>query len=143
VAVSNAEVVAATTDVPANVPGRKPAIPITLANTAGNTVILDLGHGHYAHYMHLQPGSVRVKAGDLVERGQVLGLIGNSGDSFAPHLHFEITTAAATLGGEGVPYVFDSFEVVNGEPGTTVLHREELPLEKMLVDFANQLPGKK
>src|SRR5215204_2173191 len=44
----------------------------------GNTVALDLGPGRYAYYVHLKPGSVRVKTGERVRRGQVLGLVGNS-----------------------------------------------------------------
>lgn len=53
-------------------------------------VSLDLGHGLRAFYAHLQPGSVRVKTGELVKRGQVLGRLGNSGNSAGPHLHFHV-----------------------------------------------------
>jgi murein DD-endopeptidase MepM/ murein hydrolase activator NlpD len=68
-----------------------------------------------------------------VRRAQVLGLLGNTGDSFVPHLHFEVTNSPKLLSGEGVPYVFDSFFAGNGS--TAVMHRKELPMEKMVVEF--------
>lgn len=55
---------------------------ILLAFSTLNHVVLDLGGGHYALYAHLEPGSLRVKTGDRVQRGQVLGLVGNTGDSY-------------------------------------------------------------
>jgi murein DD-endopeptidase len=85
------------------------AVPITADTIGGNTVILALGNGGFAFYAHLQPGSLRVKPGERVRRGQVLGLLGNSGNSDAPHLHFHISDGNS-LGSEGLPYVFNSFE---------------------------------
>src|SRR5262249_7723437 len=63
---------------------------ITVDNAVGNYVVLDLGNSHYAVYAHLQPQSLRVKRGDHVRAGQVLALLGNSGNSDAPHLHFHL-----------------------------------------------------
>ena len=68
-------------------------VPITLETVGGNNVIMEIGDGLYAFYAHLQPGSLRVKVGDKVRRGQVLGLLGNSGNSSEPHLHFHICNA--------------------------------------------------
>ena len=56
----------------------------------GNNVIEKIGPGEYAVYAHLQPGSVRVRAGQRIRAGQTLGLLGNSGNSTAPHLHFSL-----------------------------------------------------
>ena len=53
-----------------------------------------------------------VKVGDKVRRGQVLGLVGNSGNSTEPHLHFHITDGSAGLESEGLPYLLESFEVL-------------------------------
>jgi murein DD-endopeptidase len=98
--------------VPLNVPGEHSrAVPITLENIGGNHIVLDIGGGHYAFYAHLQPGSLRVKLGDRVRRGQVLGLVGNTGNSTEPHLHFHISNATAPLAAEGLPYAFKSFEL--------------------------------
>jgi hypothetical protein len=117
-AVADALVVTAIDGIPDNwVPGQRPAspdaraVPMTAETVRGNTVALDLGAGRYAHYAHLQPGSVRVKSGDRVRRGQVLGLLGNSGNSTGPHLHFQVSSSPG-LGGHGLPFVFDAFELV-------------------------------
>ena len=56
---------------------------ITAAQAGGNHVVVAMGKGRFAFYAHLQPGSVRVEVGDTVRTGQVLGLLGNSGNSDA------------------------------------------------------------
>ena len=85
----------------------------------GNSVILDIGGGNYALYGHFQPGSVRVKEGDRVRRGDVLGLVGSSGNSLAPHLHFHVMSTPLSLASNGLPYEVDSFEVTAKNPGGT------------------------
>jgi hypothetical protein len=57
---------------------------------AGNFVLLDHGNGWVTQYGHLRRGSVRVKPGDRVAAGQRLGLIGLSGHTEFPHVHFEV-----------------------------------------------------
>jgi hypothetical protein len=86
---------------------------IALENASGNYVTLDLGQGRYAFYEHLKHGSIAVKRGDRVKRGQVIARLGNSGSSSSgPHLHFHVADAAAELAAEGIPYVFRNFEVL-------------------------------
>lgn len=142
-AVADGTVVATKDGIPENVPGPSSrAVPITLETVGGNYVILDLGHGRFAFYAHLQPGSLRVKLGDKVRRGQVLGLVGNSGNSTEPHLHFHIANANSPLGSEGIPYAFPAFEVqgkgwgwkVPANPTTEKRHNE-MPLELEVVRF--------
>src|SRR5438034_16490 len=74
-AVADGRVVTARDGLPDNIPGHgeafHPAVPITLETVAGNTITLDLGGGQFAYYMHLQQGSLRVKAGDRARRGQL------------------------------------------------------------------------
>jgi Peptidase family M23 len=90
-----------------------PRAPIPLENVSGNFVCLDLGGGRYAFYEHLKRGSVRVKVGDRVKSGQVIGLLGNSGGSSSgPHLHFHVADAQSELAGDGLPFVFRGFKVV-------------------------------
>jgi len=136
-AVANGIVVTAKDGLPDNVPGHNegfhPAMPITFDTLAGNTVTLDLNNGQFAYYCHLQPNSLRVKAGDRVRRGQVLAKIGNSGDSRGPHLHFEVTNSPKFLAGEGVPYLIDQYRVKSGDGWQD--HTRELPLRDMLIDF--------
>jgi hypothetical protein len=85
-----------------------------IGDAAGNYVALDLGDGRYAFYEHLEPRSVRVKTGDVVHRGQVIGSLGFTGDSTGPHLHFHIADGNSPLGAEGVPFVFGSYRVLGG-----------------------------
>ena len=92
----------------------------TLANAAGNYVIIDLGNKKYACYAHMVNGSVRVKTGDIVKEGQVIGQMGNSGNSDIPHLHFQVVTDIPSfLGAEGYPHVYRSFDVT-GEVNETL-----------------------
>ncbi len=130
--------------IPENIPGANSrAVPITLETVGGNHVILDIGGGHFAFYAHLQPGSLRVKLGDKVRRGQVLGLVGNSGNSTEPHLHFHIENGNSPLGAEGLPYALPSFEVVghgwgwkpSDSKGPAEVHKNEIPLENEVVNF--------
>jgi murein DD-endopeptidase MepM/ murein hydrolase activator NlpD len=109
-AVADSVVASIKDGIPENVPTSPTrAVPITAQTIGGNIVILALGNGGFAYYAHLQPGSLRVKSGDRVRRGQVLGLLGNSGNSDAPHLHFHMSDNDS-LASEGLPYAFDSFE---------------------------------
>jgi len=83
-----------------------------LEDASGNYVALDLGQGRYAFYEHLKPGSIKVKAGDRVHSGQVIGALGYTGDSTGPHLHFHVADAKSPLLAEGLPYVFKRFDVL-------------------------------
>jgi len=84
--------------------------PISLERASGNHIALDLGDGRFAFYEHLQQGSVTVKAGQKVTRGQVIARLGSSGSSsIGPHLHFHVSDASATLAAEGIPFVFHHF----------------------------------
>jgi hypothetical protein len=75
----------------------------------GNTVTIELAPGVYAFYAHFQPGSITVAVGDQVTTGQVLGLLGNTGNSSAPHLHFGLLDHPDPLIGESLPMVFDEW----------------------------------
>lgn len=137
-AVANATVVSVRDGQPDNVPGHgdkfRTAVPITLDNVGGNTISLDLGGGQFAYYFHLQPGSVRVKVGDHVRRGQVMASVGCSGDAREPHLHFEVTTSGKALFGDGVPYVIDRYRLSTAD-GHWETRSGELPLDGALIDF--------
>ncbi|MGI9430455.1 MAG: peptidoglycan DD-metalloendopeptidase family protein, partial [Bythopirellula sp.] len=56
----------------------------------GNRVFVDHGNGWVSQYYHLQRDGVTVNVGDSVTAGQVIGRVGSSGNSLAPHLHFEV-----------------------------------------------------
>jgi hypothetical protein len=128
-AVRDGAIAAVYSGVPDTNPGEKPTTPVTLETIGGNQVILEMENGLFAVYAHLKPQSIRVKRGDIVRKGQVLALIGNSGVSAAPHLHFQVADAPALLGGEGLPYVIDEFR----RDGKA--HKGELPLQDWVVEF--------
>src|SRR5262249_31395188 len=111
IAVANARVVHVTDGLPEGNPGSFPS-GVTVATADGNSVILDLGNSRYALYAHLQPGSIRVREGQRVTRGQTLGLVGNSGNSDAPHLHFHVMDGPSPLASNGLPYMIDAFDVL-------------------------------
>jgi small nuclear ribonucleoprotein (snRNP)-like protein len=103
---------------PQNVPNaEKMAVPINFETIGGNHVIVDIGGGRFAFYAHMQPGSLRVKVGDKVKTGDVLGLVGNTGNSSEPHLHVDLCDASSMLACEGLPYAFPSF-TITGKAGT-------------------------
>jgi len=139
-AIADARVITARDGLPDNVPGHgesfHPAVPITIDTVAGNTITLDLGGGQFAYYMHLQPGSLRVEAGDRVRQGQVLARIGSTGDAREPHLHFEVTTSPKLGSGEGVPYLIGRYRCQSASGGSMELRVHELPLDHYVVDFA-------
>jgi hypothetical protein len=124
-AVADGTVVASRNDLADQLPGKLPdGLPLEEAD--GNFVILDIGHGAYALYAHMEPGSVRVRAGDQVRRGDHIGNVGNTGNTQAPHLHFQMMDGPSGFASNGIPYVFDSFAVTAvDEAGTADFDRAE------------------
>ena len=72
----------------------------------GNHIVLDLGDGTYAMYAHVQRGSLRVRPGDEVEPGRVLGHCGNSGNSTEPHVHFQLMDGPDVETARGIPFTW-------------------------------------
>jgi murein DD-endopeptidase MepM/ murein hydrolase activator NlpD len=89
--------------------GERPRV--TLDGASGNYLALDLGDGRFAFYEHLMPGLL-VRQGDRVRRGQVIGRVGSTGQASAPHLHFHVADANATLDAEGIPYTLAAGDVI-------------------------------
>ena len=115
-AVADGTVVSTLNTLEDQVPGKMPdPATITLANVDGNHVVLDLGGGVFAFYAHMRKGSVRVAPGQRVKRGQVLGKLGNTGNTSAPHLHFHLMEGPSVLGSNGIPYGIDHFALA-GRP---------------------------
>ncbi|HXF30221.1 MAG TPA: M23 family metallopeptidase [Solirubrobacterales bacterium] len=136
-------------NVPETTPGTFPP-SITAEKAGGNHVVVAIGGGRYAFYAHLQPGSVRVKVGQKVKVGQVLGLLGNSGNSDGPHLHFHIMSTPHPLEANGMPYRFSNFtvegtltntegiqkgEVARVEATGRGVRQAELPLTNQVISF--------
>jgi hypothetical protein len=146
----------------ANAPGVLPvtdpvlAAKITLQNVDGNHIVLDLGGHVYAMYAHMIKGTLTVKPGDKVKKGDVIGKLGNTGNANASHMHFQLMNDPSLLEGDGLPYVIDTFtyrgqvdpelvinsnDYVTGEffdaktlpAGQT--RTDQLPLNLAIVDF--------
>jgi murein DD-endopeptidase MepM/ murein hydrolase activator NlpD len=146
-AVSDAVVVHARDGLPENVPlSEERAVPNKRDKMTGNCIVLELTDGRYAFYGHLQPNSLLVQIGDRVSAGQVLARIGNSGNSDAPHLHFHVANSPAPLSGEGIPYAFSSFvllDVIDVPTWQRLLGENaswEPPEERQPVRCTNEMP---
>lgn len=118
IAPAEGEVVYVRNDVPDNGPGTNPEsifpkLSEPMLATAGNAVVISHGGAEYSVLMHMQNGSVRVKKGQTVKQGDVIGRIGNSGDSFGPHLHFQVQTGPELFRHPSVPVKFDNLKNVN------------------------------
>lgn len=113
-AVADAKVVTVVDDQPDQTPDNPQ--PVDFAHADGNQVVLALGDGRYAFYAHLVPGSVTVAVGDTVKEGQVIGKLGNSGNTTGPHLHFHVADGISPFDADGLPYVFTSFTLRGRTP---------------------------
>lgn len=154
-AVADGTIVETLDDLKDQAPGELPdPTTITLRTVDGNHVILDIGHGLYAFYAHLRKGSITVHEGQHVKAGMVIGELGNTGNTSAPHLHFHIMDGPSAMGSQGVPYVIDGFEQTGqvdvaafdksdtlaghwGKPlAKPVAEAKRFPLNLDIVDFA-------
>lgn len=75
---------------------------------AGNYVVIDHRNGEFSAYCHLQDGSIRVKPGDKVQKGVVIAKVGNTGNSGAPHLHFQLMDSPNFFIANGLPVMFEN-----------------------------------
>lgn len=130
----------------------EPAKGLVPASIGGNMMVVDIGGGAYAFYAHLQRGSLKAKLGDRVRKGQVLGLLGNTGNTDAPHLHFHLMDGISPLYANGLPFVIDHFSSEGVLPADQIdpmfdgkavtvdarhigEHVNQLPLNNEVVDF--------
>ncbi|MGQ0738938.1 MAG: peptidoglycan DD-metalloendopeptidase family protein [Bacteroidota bacterium] len=104
----DAEVVAVIEGVKDNIPGVMNPEQLT-----GNSVVLKTGNNEYLLLAHFKLNSIKVKTGESVKKGQLLGLCGNSGNSSEPHLHFHIQNQEKMAGATGIKCFFEKL-LVNG-----------------------------
>ncbi|MBN8867155.1 MAG: M23 family metallopeptidase [Solirubrobacterales bacterium] len=127
--------------------------PASAARAGGNYVVVRSARKRFAFYAHMQPGSARVKVGQRVRAGQILGLLGSTGNSNAPHLHFHMMDGPDPLASNGIPYTFsrfgvqgrllnfgDLFDGVKAQVNSQFagIHSNQLPLNLQVIDFPNR-----
>lgn len=81
-----------------------------IQSVAGNYIIMKDNNDIYCGLVHLQKGSIKVSIGQKVKKGDVLANIGHSGNSFFPHLHFQIMDSSDILSARGLPCAFEEYE---------------------------------
>lgn len=127
---------------PEQVPGSLPA-GATIQMAGGNYVVVRIGPRRYAFYAHLETGSLRVRKGQKVKTGQVLGLLGNTGNTDGPHLHFHVMDSPSPLQANGLPFVFRSFRgqgVVENVTGIQAGETADITRSKLRGRYAWMLP---
>ena len=128
-----------------------PGSEFNLRTILGNSVVLELADGTYAAYGHLMTGSVLVRPGQRVRRGDRLAQVGNTGMSGAPHLHFQLSDGPDPVGSDGRPYAFRAFRhtgmatnvdqfLMGTAPAEVVSdrtpnRRNQMPMHASVIDF--------
>ena len=100
---------------------------------AGNYIIIKYSEDIYAAICHLQTGSIQVSVGDTVTKGDIIGKVGHSGNSFAPHLHFQLMDSSDIVTANGVPCAFEEYEVFKNGKWETVTNG--IPTSKDRIRF--------
>jgi murein DD-endopeptidase MepM/ murein hydrolase activator NlpD len=114
-------IVAAVGNKPDDIPYDLEAAKKEPALMAGNYLVIDHGNGEYSMLGHFRTGTLAVKPGDHVERGQLLAKMGHSGmGSGLVHVHYELRNSPDLFDGDGLPATFQGFRRVGSqapEPG--------------------------
>jgi peptidase M23-like protein len=129
-AVADGEITEAVDKFPDNVPKVLP--PVTLDNIGGNHIILQIAPNRFVTYAHLQKGSIKARTGAHVHRGDVLALLGNSGNTTGAHLHLQVTDHNSVLESQGVPFIFERFTYLG--PGA------DYPEKQVSEPWVNSIP---
>jgi len=81
----------------------------------GNFIVIKHHTGEYSWTCHLMPDSILVKKGDKVKQGQVIAKCGNSGNSTAPHIHFQLQTSKYFHLSTSLPIAFNNIHAKQSE----------------------------
>lgn len=93
----------------------------------GNAIFIQHNEHEVSVLAHLKQGSTKVRAGDKVTMGQVIGLCGNSGNSSQPHLHFHLQNLPVIQDATGIKCHFD--EVSVEKDGSKKVHQNYSPVK--------------
>ncbi len=97
---------------------------VNIKQNWGNSIVIDHGDGLFSALSHLRKGSIKVKEGDIVLKGDVIGYCGNSGRSSTPHLHFQFQKNDK-IGGSTLKFPFGHY--LRRIENTLVLHTADFP----------------
>lgn len=113
---------------------RYPKLSADADDSLGNFVFIDHENGEFSVLPHMELGTVRVKAGERVRRGEIIGNVGFSGDAIFPHVHYSLISGPDIYGSEGVPAYFANVIRVLGD--------KKLLVERMTLDTGDlvQIP---
>jgi murein DD-endopeptidase MepM/ murein hydrolase activator NlpD len=78
---------------------------------SGNHVVIDHGNGEFSLIAHMMAGSVLVAQGEAVRQGQPIGRLGNSGDTYGPHVHYQLQSGPDWPSADALPCAFTNVSV--------------------------------
>ncbi len=125
IAPADGEIVAIENEIDDNPIGK-----VNLVKNWGNTIVIKHTPYLYSQLSHLKKGSIKVKQGEHVKAGQIMGACGNSGRSPYPHLHFQLQ-ATPSIGSKTIQYPISHY-MVTKEKGK-FLHQFQSPSQNDIV----------
>jgi len=96
----------------------------------GNTIVIKHTPYLFSKLSHLKEQSILVKKGDFVKKGDLIGLVGNSGRSPFPHLHFQLQSTPF-IGSHTISFPLSAFYVLNN--GNTEFVEQGIPEQNQTV----------
>lgn len=104
-----------------------------IKNIVGNYIIIKCEDDTCAFLAHLQKGSIEVIEGQDVKKGDLLGCVGHSGNSTAPHLHFQLMDSPDLFIANGIPCAFKQYEIYSN--GKWNLVKNGMPSDKDRISY--------
>jgi hypothetical protein len=101
-----------------------------------NFVLIDHGQGEFARYCHLRD-EILVEAGERVEKGQVIGYVGNSGQSTEPHLHLELLDSPDIHAANGLPIIFANLDLSRALDSPALREKNSLVFSEFVFLFSD------
>ena len=108
------------------------------SHVAGNYIVIQHAENEFSTLAHLKKDSIKVAVGDVVSKGQVIALCGNSGNSTEPHLHFQLQTGKSFYSSAGLPIHFEKIKISEIEDYSTYDPRPHMSFENIPVGYVTR-----